>query len=103
VPTLAFRLAVLTVQKQVQPLRQVPIQFPGPDHGFWPHPTIPFKTVVNRWGVKLYMPVNEQDAMTWGGPLPCCGWNWPPNNPDLRMRKPGDLSAGFVTDPRPSK
>jgi len=98
VPTLGFRLAVLAVQKQVKPWRQVPIQCPGPDHGFWPHPTIGFKPVTNRWGVTLNMPVNEEDAMTWGGPLPCAGWNWPPNNPDLRMREPGNLAAGFVTD-----
>lgn len=103
VPTLGFRLAVLAVQKQVKPLHQVPVQWPGPDHGFWSHPTIAFKPVTNRWGVTVNMPVDEQDAMTWGGPLPCAGWNWPPNNPDLRMREPGNLAAGFVTDRRSSK
>jgi hypothetical protein len=100
VPTLGFRLAVLAVQKQVKPLHQVPIQWPGPDHAFWPHPTIAFKPVTDRWGVTVNMPVDESDAMTWGGPLPCAGWNWPPNNPDLRMRQPGNLAAGFVTDRR---
>jgi hypothetical protein len=98
VPTLAYRLVVLHIQKQVSPLRQVPIQFPGPDHGFWPHPTIPFRKVTNRWGLTLNMPVDEHDAMTWGGPLPCAGWNWPPNDPDLRLRKAGDISGGFVSD-----
>ena len=102
VPTLGYRLVVLTIQKQVQPLHQVPFQYPGPDHGFWPHPTIPFKPVTNRWGLTLNMPVNEDDAMTWGMPLPSAGWKWPPNDPNLRLRNPGNIAAGFKSDPSPN-
>ena len=85
----------LRVLRKVSPLSQMPFRGPGPDRGFHPFPEP--ETVVGRtsWGLELHIPIGD-DTQCWRSELPCIGW--PPFDPDLRLRRDGDLASGFVID-----
>lgn len=65
---------------------------PGPDHGFHPTPPPELETFVTGSGLRLYVPKDDNRCMD--APLPCT----PHPAPNLRLRRPGELGAGFVTD-----
>jgi hypothetical protein len=97
-PAIAYRAGVLAILRHGNIIREIPLILPGSDHGFHPMPTQTFKTAQTRWGTTIYIP-DSDDTLTWDGPLPCTGW--PPLDRDLRLRRPGDLSSGFVIDHSP--
>ena len=93
VPTIAYRAGEIYLMRGKSPFSQIPFRGPGPDHGFYPYPTVEVVTVTTRFGVKVLVPITGDKC--WGCPLPCLG-----NNPDfhLRLRREGDLSSGFISD-----
>jgi hypothetical protein len=95
VPTVAYRAGVLRVKDKIDPLGQVPFRGPGPDHGFHPIPRPETAIGTTNWGLELHIPTGD-DTQCWRGPLPCIGW--PPFDPDLRLRREGDLRSGFIID-----
>jgi hypothetical protein len=69
---------------------------PGPDHGLHPYPTADLVSRTNRWGVTVNTP--RTGHATWWAPLPAT-YN---DITNLRLRRPGDLAHGFITDTGPS-
>jgi hypothetical protein len=65
---------------------------PGPEKGFYPVPKVALIETRTRAGMLLYVPA--KDDQCWIAPLPCA----PAPRPDVRLRVPGDLAAGFVAD-----
>jgi hypothetical protein len=61
--------------------------------GLPPLPRADCTEYVTRSGLILYVPVNGDHC--WDAPLPCT----PYPSPDLRLRRPGDLSGGFMLEP----
>jgi hypothetical protein len=98
IPGVVYRAGVAALLRHGNPIAEIPFLPPGEDHGFHPHPVQTFKPVRTRWGTMIYVPDRPDQPLTWDGPIPCTAW--PPLDMDLRLRKPGDLGAGFVTDRR---
>jgi hypothetical protein len=70
---------------------------PGPDKGFHAAPRVAMQTYVTRWGLQVLVPRPSPAGPAkycWDAPLPCTRRP----DPDLRLRKEGDLSSGFVLD-----
>ncbi|MCK4602865.1 MAG: hypothetical protein KAU28_10395 [Phycisphaerae bacterium] len=65
---------------------------PGADWGFYPTPTAEMKTFVTDSGLTLHVPSCGDQC--WDAPLPCT----PYPKANLRLRRAGDLSGGFVLD-----
>jgi hypothetical protein len=65
---------------------------PGKDHGFHPMPTVELKEFVTNSGLILYVP--QKGDQCWDAPLPCT----PYPKLNLRLRKEGDMSSGFMLD-----
>lgn len=63
---------------------------PGPQRGFYPKPVAEMKVVQTRSGLAVYVPA--KGSQCWDAPLPCA----PGVNPDLRLRRDGDLAGGFL-------
>ncbi len=90
----AYRAAVIEIHLHDRPWRQIPFRGPGADQGFHPIPFDgPYEPIVTATGLRLFVPGGEA-TRCWRGPLPCAG-DWPPLDPTLRLRRPGDLGAGF--------
>ncbi len=68
----------------------VRIYRPGPDKGFHPAPEPHLKTYTVQSGFTLYTPGKTG---CWYGPLVYTPWP----DPNLRLRKEGDVGSGFVT------
>ncbi len=66
--------------------------FPGKDLGFQPPVRTDYHPFVSRFGVTMFVPASGD--FCWNAPLPCT--HIP--NPDLKMRNPDDIAAGFITD-----
>ncbi len=81
-------------------LRQVPFVWPGLDRGFHPTPTRELELFVTRWGLGVWVPEGWNKGrgprVVWDSPLPAVAW--PDPDPDLRLRREGNLSAGFKID-----
>jgi hypothetical protein len=76
------------------------IHLPGPDSGLYPPTPGHFTRFTTRHGLVLTIPSDSaQGIWLWNAPL--LGTHVP--NPDLRLRDPHDLAAGFVVDPGPGK
>jgi hypothetical protein len=60
--------------------------------GLPPLPRADWTEFVTRSGLILYVPVSGDQC--WDAPLPCT----PYPSPDLRLRRPGDLSGGFMPE-----
>ncbi|MEO6436143.1 MAG: hypothetical protein ABIP55_10330 [Tepidisphaeraceae bacterium] len=95
-PAIAYRAGISAIVRQRNPLTEIPFQPPGSDHGFHPKPTQTWTIARTRWATEIYVPAGVDQPLSWDGPLPAT--SWPPLDMDVRLRKPGDLSAGFVTD-----
>lgn len=65
---------------------------PGPDHGLYPAPTSTFVSYTTASGLGLIVP--KDNNMCWQAPLLCT----PHPAPNLRLRNPADVGAGFVAD-----
>jgi hypothetical protein len=61
--------------------------------GLPPLPGADCTEYATRSGLILYVPVSGDQC--WDAPLPCT----PYPSPDLRLRRPGDLSGGFMLEP----
>lgn len=64
-----------------------------PLHDFEPRPGSPVHLVHLSTGLDVHVPVSSQAC--WYAPLPCT----PEPNPALRLRRPGELTSGFMIDP----
>lgn len=71
------------------PLRSVPIQFPGIDHGFHPAPITPTRPTAARNG--LIVNVATDHKLLYNAPLPAS----PEPSPNVELRQAGNLSRGF--------
>jgi hypothetical protein len=65
----------------------------GPDDGFHPFPKAELLPRTTRWGLTVYLPKHPPE--TWAAPL-LATHSFDRN---LRLRRPGDLGSGFVSDP----
>jgi hypothetical protein len=96
--TLAARaLATLSVGLSLYLFYVMKVNGPGLDHGFHPAPKIVMTSYVTRSGLTILVPATEGPGMMsycWDAPLPCT----PRPDPNLRLRKEGDIRAGFVLD-----
>ena len=97
-PGIAFRMGVSALARDRNPLSEIPFQPPGEDHGFHPKPTQAWQLIRTHWGTEIYVPIGEDQPLSWDGPLPAT--SWPPLDMNVRLRRKGDLSSGFVTDAR---
>ncbi len=73
---------------------------PGPDGGLHPGQRITMQTFVTRHGLEVLVPAIRQAgpySYCWNAPLPCT----PRPDPDLRLRRPGNLRSGFLLDSGP--
>jgi hypothetical protein len=95
-PAIAYRAGVSALARHRNPLTEIPFQPPGEDHGFHPKPTQTWTIARTRHGAEIYVPAEKDHPLSWDGPLPAT--SWPPLDMDVRLRRPGDLSSGFVTD-----
>ncbi len=92
-PVLALWIALgLTGVLSVNRLRHAKPIGPGPDHGFHPPPSAELGTFVTDHGLVVYVPQSPTEFQCWDGPLPCT----PHRQPDLRLRRPGQLCHGFT-------
>ncbi len=66
----------------------------GTDFGFRPTPTPKLTVFTTQSGLQLYIPDKDDFSRCWDSPLPCA----PHPNPDLRLRRKGDLGSGFVLE-----
>lgn len=104
VPVLVHRAAMVwKIEGQregTSALRQVPFVWPGPDRGFHPTPTRELELFTTRWGLGVWVPEGwnkgKGPRVVWDSPLPAVAW--PDPDSDLRLRREGDLSAGFRID-----
>lgn len=62
---------------------------PGPDHGFYPFPQESFIKYKTKSGLVLLVP--PKVGLVYDAPLLTTPWP----QPDLQLRKPGDLGDGF--------
>ncbi|MEX2545557.1 MAG: hypothetical protein WD316_10570 [Phycisphaeraceae bacterium] len=92
-PVYAYRAGVEWVQRDEPPWALL-VQGPGDDDGFHRIPEIEYDTFTTRHGLTLATPV--AGVRCWRGPLLCAAWL--PLESDLRLRRPGELRYGFVTD-----
>jgi len=96
--TLAARwLAAFSVGLSLYLFYAVKVTGPGLDHGLHPAPKVAMTTFVTRSGVRVLVPATEGAGMMsycWDAPVPCT----PKPDPNLRLRKEGDIRAGFVLD-----
>jgi hypothetical protein len=97
IPGIAYRAGVAALLRHGNPIAEIPFLPPGSDHGFHPKPVETFKLIRTRHGSAIYVPEHDDHPLTWDGPIPCTAW--PPLDMNVRLRKPDDLSSGFVTDP----
>lgn len=67
---------------------------PGPDRGFHPVPVAAMKTFETNYGLKLNVPATGD--LCWDAALPCTRYL----ESLLRLRREGDLGAGFVIGER---
>ncbi len=81
---------VPSVSAIYQGLQRVLLVEPGPDHGLQPLPDPETQPFVTRSGLVLQVPVAHQAC--WRRILLCT----PHPSPSLRLRRPGNLAAGFV-------
>lgn len=104
VPVLVHRAAMVwKIEGQregTSAVRQVPFVWPGPDRGFHATPTRELELFTTRWGLGVWVPEGwnkgKGPRVVWDCPLPSVAW--PDPDPDLRLRREGDLSAGFRID-----
>jgi hypothetical protein len=67
----------------------------GPDGGFWPLRQVELKTTKTDSGLVLYSPKDTRWDQCWDGPL----LSTPYPRRELRLRREGELSAGFTVQP----
>jgi hypothetical protein len=78
-----------------QTFRSLIITEPGEDSGFYATPLVFLDTVQTRYGLTIYVP-KEGTAKCWDAPLPCARRAIP----NLRLRQEGNISSGFILDPK---
>ena len=78
-----------------QTFRYLIITEPGEDSGFYPAPLVFLDTVRTRYGLTMYVP-KEGTAKCWDAPPPCARRAIP----NLRLRQEGNMSSGFILDPK---
>lgn len=67
---------------------------PGSARGFHPIPTVEMRVRTTRSGLEVYVP--REGVSCWAAPLPCT----PYFNADLRLRKKGNMTGGFMSSPQ---
>ncbi len=95
VPAVAYRAAVVAALYDESPWSQIPFRGPGEDRGFHPRRASACEPWTTRRGLTINRPADGGE-LCWDCPLPCAGY--PPPDPDLRLRREGDLSRGFVIE-----
>jgi len=82
----AFRVMI----KETNPLKALRQLSVNRDSGFHGAPQVELNTFVTRSGLTMYSPKNGKQC--WDAPLPCARRPIP----DLRLRREGDMSHGFI-------
>jgi hypothetical protein len=62
--------------------------------GLHPIPTVEYETLTTESGLMIHVPVGKDQYHCWNAPLPCA----PDLRSTLRLRRPGDLSKGFILE-----
>jgi len=95
-PLKAFRELSINRTNPGQIFRSLIITEPGQNSGFYATPLVLLDTVQTRSGLTIYVP-KEGTAKCWNAPLPCAKRAIP----NLRLRQEGNMSSGFILDPKP--
>ena len=94
-PLKALRDLTINRTHPDQIFRSLIITEPGQDSGLYATPLVLLDTVRTRSGLTMYVP-KEGKAKCWNAPLPCARGAIP----NLRLRQEGNMSSGFILDPK---
>jgi hypothetical protein len=101
-PSFVYHAARVKLIHHLNPLAEIPFVGSGSDRGFHPMPTVELTTRTTAWGLEVYGPAEEEPLLLWDAPLPADAW--PPLDPNLRLRRAGDLAGGFrIEEPPPTR
>ncbi|HEX8324435.1 MAG TPA: hypothetical protein VF595_11040 [Tepidisphaeraceae bacterium] len=100
VVAVGYRVGLIVILRGGNPLTQIPFIRPGPDHGFWTRPQADLVPWQSDWGTTVYTNRPGEPVQVWAHDPPAAAW--PPPDPGLKLRRPGDLASGFVIERQPT-